>query len=97
MEDGADANLPPELKDPDKYGRRSAVRRARYVSIESLFLYVLMAGVLTKQGSGFPWSWQERIFVLKGSGLFYFKATPPAVESDCLSLAAACAVLVEPS
>lgn len=33
-----------------------------------------LKGTLTKQGSGFPWPWQERFFVLKGSGLWYFKA-----------------------
>jgi len=32
-----------------------------------------LKGTLTKQGSGFPWPWQERFFVLKGSGLWYFK------------------------
>ena len=32
-----------------------------------------LKGTLRKQGSGFPWSWQERLFVLKGCGLFYFK------------------------
>jgi len=32
-----------------------------------------LKGTLSKQGSGFPWYWQERMFILKGSGLFYFK------------------------
>jgi len=34
-------------------------------------------GVLVKQGSGFPYRWQERHFVLKGCGLWYFKDGSP--------------------
>jgi len=78
------------------------VANSAQAKLESVYRYAIpqllypdLKGYLVKQGSTFPWNWKQRLFVLFGSGLWFFGDRNSTAPQGVVNLYGCCCELAD--